>query len=760
MEFIFIVILILLVVVAINSLTGGGEINRNTTTQQRRTGERHRRRSISQKKKLSDNSDKFWIPKNKTVKINGYGLSEGLIYVGTNLASIAQQYGSNVEPSLINPKLSLNKRNPDYSGSTLTYWPSYSRLDPSARAAYLEWLADGKKDPGTPIGYVFLYYYGLERRLLYDLGGGNNENSQHEVELIKAEIQRLLDVYGTNNSFNRYASQLLDLFQLFDDNQKDLSTALDKENLKFNEYYNNGSYSRRYDLNFKKALAYYALEEKPLPPDWALKWAVKSSMLNTPAQRCKEKFQDLFRIKYHDKFNDGIILDDYKGTLTFKYNPASSSFNGGISIDTNLPEFNHEQNKYVSKFRKLIEECTDKLDPYSRHLGRNPDDEESAEAISNLPQEIIGDYLSSDLQDFVNHLEEELDSQEYTLVSTNNFTNYWDIKGVNKYRKKESIEIAQFFFKLGYGIEPDLRFGSAKFERDSQVVFFMIDPDSYPQAPSKEYKLALLILHLTTVIGLADGTFSEDEKRYLDEYMKSLFKLSEPEKKRLNAYLFWLKEENPGVRGIKKKISDLTMDKRKSILDFLIKVANADGYIDPEEVKLLQKTAEIFELDPDQIYHDIHSQQAADDDPVLVMKGDDHEGYSIPDQEREEKERDTQKLNQDRINETLRETDEVQKILGDLFGEEEDEPEVSKSKNTEKTILGLDELHSELVAKLLEKDEWTQMEFENICSELNLFPGGAKELINDRAFEEYDDALILDYEEIEINMEIAKDIKL
>ena len=78
----------------------------------------------------------------------------------------------------------------------------------------------------------------------------------------------------------------------------------------------------------------------------------------------------------------------------------------------------------------------------------------------------------------------------------------------------------------------------------------------------------------------------------------------------------------------------------------------------------------------------------------------------------------------------------------------------------EKTILGLDELHSELVAKLLENDEWTQIEFENICSELNLFPGGAKELINDKAFEAYDDALILDFEEIEINTEIAKDIKL
>lgn len=752
--FIFVLFVIALIIIGSLSI-GSGEKATNNNIRSTRSRQYRKRRN----KQLSDNSDKFWIPKNKTAKINGYGLSEGLIYVGTNLAAVAQHYGSNIEPSLIDPKLSVNKRNPDYSGSTLTYWPSYSRLAPSARAAYLEWLADGKKDPNTPIGYVFLYYYGLERRLLYDLGGGNKENSQYEVELIKDEIRRLLDIYGKNNSFNRYASRLLDLFKLFDNDQKDLSTALDNENLKFSDYYRNISGYYSYDLNFKKGLAYYALEEKPLSPDWALKWGVKSTSLNTPARRCKNKFQDLFRVKYRDKFGEGILLNDYKGTLTFRYKPASSSFSGSISIDTNLPEFDH-QNKYVNKFRKLIDDCTDKLDPYSRHLGRNPDDKDSAEAISNLPKEIIEKHLSPEIQDFVNEIKKELVDNQYTLVSTNHFTDHWDIKGVNKYRKKESIEIAQFFFKLGYGIEPDLRFGSAKFERDSKVVLFKINPDNYPKAPSKEYKLALLILQLTTVVGLADGTFSEEEERYLDEYIENLFQLSEAERNRLNAYLFWLKEENPGVRGIKKKISDLKMDKRKSILDFLIKVANADGYVDPEEVKLLQKTAEIFELDPDQIYHDIHSQQAADDDPVLVMKGEEHKGYSIPDQKLEKKDKDTQKLDRDRINETLRKTDEVQSILTDIFEEEEEEPEVNKSEDAEKTILGLDELHSELVAKLIEKDEWTQMEFENICSELNLFPGGAKELVNDKAFEEYDDALILDFEEIEINTEIAKDIKL
>jgi len=680
-----------------------------------------------------------------------------LIYVGSSLSKISNSYGSGVEPALINPKLKVNRRTPDFIGSTLGYWPSYSGLSPNARAAYLTWLANGKSDPDVPIGYVFLYYYGLERRLLFDLKGTDKKD---EIESIKNEVKRLSKIYGSNNSFRRYASQFLALFELFDKDEQNFSVAIERENLNFNDYYNNAADYYSYDLNFKKGLGYFAIHEKPLPADWALKWAVKSTQLNTPATRCKDKFQELFRIEYTKVFGKGVILSDYQDTIMFRYRPASSSFGGNsINIETNIPDFHHSE-KYTPKFRKLIDLCTDKLDPYSRYLGRNPDDYKSAEAISNLPVEIISEYLSPDLKNFIAQIDQKLENRDCALIATEHFTEYWDITGVKKYRKKESIGIAQFFFKIGYGVEPDLRFGSAKFERESRVVFFKINPETYPKAPSKEYKLALLVSHLTTVVGLADGTFSEDEQKYLHDYIESLFKLSNEERSRLNAYLHWLKAENPGIRGIKKKISDLNQSKRKSILEFLIKVANTDGYIDPEEVKMLQKTAEIFELDPDQIYTDIHTRQIADNDPILIVKGEKKKGYSIPDEK--QKTQNAQELDEDLIKQTMEQTDEVQGILSDIFMEDEEELEIVEkiNGNSNKSILGLDELHSKLVTKLLVKEAWTQLEYENLCSEFNLFPAGAQEVINDKSFDKYDDALLLEFEQIEINTEIAKAIQL
>lgn len=48
--------------------------------------------------------------------------------------------------------------------SPLPYWPHYIDLSPEQRFAYLTWLRDVSKPVDT--GFVFLYFYGLERHLI------------------------------------------------------------------------------------------------------------------------------------------------------------------------------------------------------------------------------------------------------------------------------------------------------------------------------------------------------------------------------------------------------------------------------------------------------------------------------------------------------------------------------------------------------------------------------------------------------------------
>ena len=82
------------------------------------------------------------------------------------------------EPSAIDISAPIDLT-PDKSDfiSDIGYYPSYSKLSPKQRTVYLGWLQN-IRDP-IPIGYVFIFYYGLERFLFtekYELAFQMMEN--------------------------------------------------------------------------------------------------------------------------------------------------------------------------------------------------------------------------------------------------------------------------------------------------------------------------------------------------------------------------------------------------------------------------------------------------------------------------------------------------------------------------------------------------------------------------------------------------------
>ena len=90
------------------------------------------------------------------------------------------------------------------SAGPLGYWPSYGAITPECRRRYIEWLSSGKRDPDAPLGYIFLYFYGLERRLLLE------EPTADEVRLLVAEIERLRTIYAGSGSFEGYSRRLVE----------------------------------------------------------------------------------------------------------------------------------------------------------------------------------------------------------------------------------------------------------------------------------------------------------------------------------------------------------------------------------------------------------------------------------------------------------------------------------------------------------------------------------------------------------------------
>ncbi|NJR39522.1 MAG: hypothetical protein HC781_12785 [Leptolyngbyaceae cyanobacterium CSU_1_4] len=83
-----------------------------------------------------------WVTAEKTVTIADYDIP-GMVYVGENLASV-KSYNF-IEPSLIIPSLKVKSDRPDYAGQHVDYYATYGRIPPTSRAAYLEWLAEGRR---------------------------------------------------------------------------------------------------------------------------------------------------------------------------------------------------------------------------------------------------------------------------------------------------------------------------------------------------------------------------------------------------------------------------------------------------------------------------------------------------------------------------------------------------------------------------------------------------------------------------------------
>lgn len=168
---------------------------------ERRAAEEERKRKASQKKKSSSIPAK-WYWKGG-IKIGGTPVKR-FIYAGANIKTL--NCPNIPEPSLLNP---VEKIHDSAEGAErLGEYPMYQYLSPEQRRGYIDFLA-GARDVADDIGYVFLYLYGFERRLVID-AAKPDEVSAEEREDIVGELLRLLQVFGDRSrSLAHYIAMLL-----------------------------------------------------------------------------------------------------------------------------------------------------------------------------------------------------------------------------------------------------------------------------------------------------------------------------------------------------------------------------------------------------------------------------------------------------------------------------------------------------------------------------------------------------------------------
>jgi TM2 domain-containing membrane protein YozV len=716
-------------------------------------------------KKL-DQSAESWIPPGETASVNGYDIPDGMVYEGTELSAVEEFQGT--DACLIDPTLQVEATRLDRDGERMGYWPSYSEIDAGCRATYLEWLANGRRDPDIDIGYVFLFFYGIERRVLFD--ARHSSRARSEVPVLLDEVEELLEVYGGESSFPGYASRFLNAAR----------ARYDPDSLTSSSQ----SQGRDMPLGARVKIGRQIAGGEPISAELAYEWFLQApnTYLRTPAERCEEEFKTLFTIRYRERFDEGLAVELDPTPLSVSYNPASRAIPQQEDVEIEgVPDI-AELSAPLEKFQELANECCEELDSYSRHVGKSGD-RDSLEALSFIPEPVLERRDTESLTEFLETIDSELEGAEKVETMLDRFLEQWPVDSETEVRDRDLRQLASLLEKLGFGIEPDVRFSAPSRGWGDPAVLYRLPAGAKAETSAVSERIRL-IQKLAVKIVLANDEVAPEQTEYLAENLGSFLELDETDQARLDAHRRWLILDSPTLHGVRQRADDLPAEQKPQIARFLTALACSDGSIDAEEIEELSKVYPMLGLDEDTVHTHLHQLQTqpeeAGDEPVTIRKpASTSEEYEIPEPDTTDTDQpEDLELDQDRVNRTLEESKKVSDFLADIFEEDEEndveddtedetQPATHDGVSSEEETAGdsddggaasLDADHREFLVTLSEKERWDRGEVEEVAQELGLFPGAAIDVINDQAFELVETQVIEGTDDIMVNQELASKI--
>lgn len=721
---------------------------------------------IASRSRLDTDPDSVWVPVGGSAQVAGFELTGGLLYVGSNLAAADSTWL--VEASLIDPALPVAPSVPRDTGERTPYWVRYDYLEPVQRRRYLDWLARGRSDAGVAVAYAFLYFYGLERRYLAD--GKVSAKARAESQTLLDEIERLHRLFGHDPSFAGYSSALLTFAAV----RAGCAVAIEEPSFEP---------SGGAELSFKvrHAVGTFVGRGDPIPAEWALAWYVGSptTWLRTPAQRCWDLFRRLFVLRYRERFGAGLKVRPGKTRLELSYRPANPGLREVRSGALDLPEVG-VLSAPLRTFGEVVDGATSELAAYSRWVGRTGEDEPRLPGLALLPAELVAGIDDPELDRLQKRLESEVGEKKRCRIETDLLFEHWPTARPDRMSKKEATHLVQLLEHLGFGLEPDVRFGGPPLRSGGSAVLFRSPPWA-PAAPTPEYQSSSLVLHLAAMVATGDGAASETEAKHLEAHLEAGPGIGPEERPRLEAHLAWLLAEAPGTAGLKQRVAGLSEEQRAGLARFCVAVAGADGRIEASEVKTLGRIYTLLRLDADRVYTDLHQLGAAGapailtavDQPIVVREARPGEpGIPVPPGPPEPGAGFA--LDPERVRRRLEESEASRRLLAEVFRDDEEEPqglvlaeapEVPESPeepaalgSAGPTLPGLDASHTLLLHRLVEEDSCSRVRLEEIAEALGLFPDAALDRLNDAAFELCGEPLIEGDDPLEINRGVLEEI--
>lgn len=673
-----------------------------------------------------------WINSGEIVGVAGHEISSGLFYMTGEARS--------AEGAAISTCLPVSSQPAAGEEAALGYWSQYDRITPSQRTAYLRWLADGRNDPSPEtrdFGYLFLFFYGIERRLLVD---------RQVDQAILEELSRLLRIYGPYRRSKSLPSYFCDLLHFWG-----YSHGV--------HYYSKlwpwiRSLPNQYTSPDSMALILANLfaKQQPIPGDvvYDVISADPNSKRSVVIKRANEEFRALFTQRYLESTDGGLVPQIAKRERIVEYAPASPSLVPYIHSENTCSHFYHRIPNVLgigSQFKKLHrvwEACISDLGTYSRTLGKGDEEDLTIKAYLAMPEELRTRYQHP-LADRWEKLLFSLHAVSATaMVSVSDLATLLEIEERPKLTAKQGRDLADVVQTLDFAMEPDPRFSGGTLSWDEKVIVYRpLNLDSV--APSPSYHAAAALYQLCLLIAAADGSIDPEEMVTFRDFIESNLSLSPFDRQRLFMLGRLLLQDPAAIsRSLGRIVKKIPKGKREAVANVLVYIAAADGVVTKDEMRTLKRVFRSFDFAPDLLDKMLHRVKPEDSDVTVSPSEAGKPGESIPPAEVEEEEE--FRLDMALVARISDETRDVIAILADVMAEpvdnvveESDIP--SPIEESPKLVLAwlsdLDEKLQPLVARVVTQSEWSKADFSALSAKYGLMPLAVFDGVNEWA----DDAL-------------------
>lgn len=515
-------------------------------------------------------------------------------------------------------------------------------------------------------------------------------------------------------------------------------------------------------MDLKAGLGALLVQGRTVTSEWALAWlrCDPEMQWRTPATRAPDIFERLFHRRFTEAYPEGLKVKPPQRKLSADYAACSGDFRVTFTLTFEgaaLPDPTALRAPQA-RIRPVAEQCMVELDGYSRFLGKNPERGDSLEAYGLLPADLRSQETPAAIRSLIDQLASATTEGPALLPYRELARNI--LPDINEKPSRREVQtIGQLLSTIGFGIEPDPGFGGRTLRPAEPVAIFALAGTDVPATASDAYQTAVLHLHLGVLVAAADQHVSDDERQTLLDHCVQGAGLSPAEASRLAAHLRWLEACPPDFAAIRTRIAPLPPAQKTEVGRLAIEIALADGLVNPDEVKLLERLYKALGFDPASVYSDLHQPAPSRTPTAATAMAPSEAGGSG-----------TVSLDLDRIRRIQADTSHVSSVLGQIFADEIEPalpplppaPDAASDggKSGGSALEGLDRRHAELLLELAGRPEWPRPEYETLARSLGLMPDGALETINEWSFDRFDDAIVEDGDPLVLSPDLLEEAGL